>query len=222
MTVLTAIQRAAVVIGIDKPVAVFGQSGREYDELIALSIELQSRIAKERDWNALKETVTMTGDGAVDAFSLPADYSRMLEEGQLWSSLRKDKPLTHVTDSDIWLSDMLSGASLDNPQWTIYGGQLHIMPAPSLGEVVKYWYIKKTPEFSADADVFVLDERVLTLGIIWQWKSNKGLPYAEDMANYEIALDDAIGDDRGADILSVGSGRTRAHDDYVVPVDLMP
>ena len=40
----------------------------------------------------------------------------------------------------------------------------------------------------ADGDSFVLDERLLKLGMIWQWKANKGSPYAEDMATYGDAL----------------------------------
>ena len=33
-----------------------------------------------------------------------------------------------------------------------------------------------------------IDERLLKLGMIWQWKANKGSPYAEDMGTYSDAL----------------------------------
>lgn len=216
MTILTAIQRASVVIGIDVPTLVFASTEREHQELQALSIEMAARIAKEHDWNVLKVMQSMVGDDVTASFARPADYQRMLKEGQLWSSARKDKPLTHITDSDIWLSDQLSGIVPRNPQWTVIGTDLYVHPVIMTGETVSYFYIKKITDFTADTDTFIIDERLLTLGMIWQWKANKGLQYAEDMANYEIALDALIKEDMGAGILSVGSSRTRAHDDYVI------
>jgi hypothetical protein len=42
--------------------------------------------------------------------------------------------------------------------------------------------------FTDDADSFRLDERLLKLGMVWQWKANKGTSYAEDMGTYSDAL----------------------------------
>jgi hypothetical protein len=55
--------------------------------------------------------------------------------------------------------------------------------------------------FMSDSDTFVLDERILRLGMIWQWKANKGSPYAEDMANYQDALMGKSGSDKPAPIM---------------------
>jgi hypothetical protein len=55
--------------------------------------------------------------------------------------------------------------------------------------------------FSNDNDTFVLDERLLKLGMIWQWKAQKGSPYAEDMASYETALARVAGADVPAPII---------------------
>jgi hypothetical protein len=55
--------------------------------------------------------------------------------------------------------------------------------------------------FMSDDDKFALDERVLKLGMIWRWKSQKGSPYAEDMGSYEDALASVAGRDSPAPIL---------------------
>ena len=55
-----------------------------------------------------------------------------------------------------------------------------------------------------DADTFRLDERLFKLGMIWQWKANKGATYAEDLANYEDALSGSPGNDKPSPII-VGS-----------------
>jgi hypothetical protein len=54
--------------------------------------------------------------------------------------------------------------------------------------------------FMADLDSFVLDERVLKLAMIWQWKAQKGSPYAEDMGTYGDALTKAMGNDKPSPI----------------------
>jgi len=55
--------------------------------------------------------------------------------------------------------------------------------------------------FMSDGDSFRLDERLLKLGMIWQWKALKGSPYAEDMATFMDALTRATGADKPSPIL---------------------
>lgn len=66
--------------------------------------------------------------------------------------------------------------------------------------------------FTDDNDVFVLPERLLTLSLMWRWRQMKRMEYAEDLTNYEIALEKAAGTDKGARILVVGRQRTRFRD----------
>jgi hypothetical protein len=65
------------------------------------------------------------------------------------------------------------------------------------------------PAFTDDNDVFVLPERLLTLSLIWRWRAQKRMEYAEDLTNYETALATAAGTDKGARILVVGRQRNR-------------
>jgi hypothetical protein len=55
--------------------------------------------------------------------------------------------------------------------------------------------------FQNDNDIFRIDERLLKLGMIWQWKASKGSPYAEDMGTYSDALAVAAGADKPAPII---------------------
>jgi hypothetical protein len=222
MTVLTAAQNAAAVIGIPKPSKIFGSDEREHFELAALIIEMTERIKKEHDWNKLKSIYSIAGDGIAATYALPSDYQRMLKEGQIWSSLRKGIPLTHIQDSDTWLSDILSLHIPENPQWTVYGEVMHFNPAPVSGEVVSFFYIKKLPDITSDDTVFPISERLLTLGMIWQWKANKGLPYAEDMQTYELELAKVMREDMGADVFAVGVDRYRPNNQFVTLKELTP
>ena len=53
----------------------------------------------------------------------------------------------------------------------------------------------------------MLPERLLTLGLIWRWRAQKRQEYAEDLRNYEIALSEEIGRDKGSQIIAVGAAR---------------
>jgi hypothetical protein len=55
--------------------------------------------------------------------------------------------------------------------------------------------------FMGDGDSFVLDERLLKLGMIFNWKQQKGSPYAEDMGTYSDALQVEIGADSPSPII---------------------
>jgi hypothetical protein len=54
--------------------------------------------------------------------------------------------------------------------------------------------------FMNDGDTFRLDERLLKLGMTYQWKAQKGSSYAEDMSTYGDALAIAMGHDAPAPI----------------------
>jgi hypothetical protein len=67
-----------------------------------------------------------------------------------------------------------------------------------------------TTKFTQDTDTFVLNDRLLKLGLIWYWKQQKGQPYAEDLETYQTALSQLIGADKGSNLLEVGTRRLPA------------
>lgn len=219
MTILSVCQQVAPVIGLKIPTAVMASTEREHLELAALANEMAERIAFDLsyDWTMLKRVATITGDGLADGFDLPDDYKRMLKKARIWPSSSPYASLTHYPDSDQWLGMEVQNFQQLIGAWTLIGSQIFVKPVMTLGNTIKFFYIhnqivKKadgTPQtgFLADEDVFVLPERILKLGMTWQWKANKGQQYAEDLSNYEDALSSVIGGDKGSNILTVGRQR---------------
>ena len=59
-------------------------------------------------------------------------------------------------------------------------------------------------EATADSDVPVIPERVITLGTIWRWKQARNFEYAEEMRAYEEAvIEGAVAYEPGLDALTV-------------------
>lgn len=210
MALLSVCQDVALTVGVEVPTVVAAGTTRTARELLSLANGMAQRIAYDsRDWSALKTLATFTGDGVLTQFALPTDYKRMLKDTRLLSSTAPHYPLTHYPSSDDWLALQAQGYTPPFGGWTIIGSNVQVSPALANAATIKFYYLSKYPvtastgqvtktEFSADTDLFRLDERLLKLGMIWQWKANKGAPYAEDMATFEDALANVAGADRGS------------------------
>jgi hypothetical protein len=98
--------------------------------------------------------------------------------------------------------------------WIILENQMNFLPTVSVGNDARYYYVSNqwarsasgSPKalFDRDDDTFVLDDRLLTLALIWRWKSMKGLDYAEDIKNSDIALSQAMSRDKGSRTIRKG------------------
>lgn len=213
MTILSVFQDAATVIAMTVPDLVYGSTEREDVEIGTLANTMAKRIARAHEWELFKATATYTGDGATTAFDLPSDYDRMPKKANIWSA-SMSAPFKHISDADRWLEYDVTSLGFVINAWTKIGGQIQIKPALASAVTAKHYYQSNlivAPSsgsnkvaFTADNDTFRLDEELLKLGIIWQWKANKGTPYAEDMANYEELLAQRITEDKGSRKVHVG------------------
>lgn len=231
MTVLAAIQNATTVIGLTRPSVVFSSSDREHIELQALVNTCADYIAKDYEWQKFKTLATITGDGTDTTFALPSDYDRMLKDANLWSA-NYIAPLTHITSTDRWLELDIRQFSFVIGAWSLFSNEINIKPAPALNELVKYYYMSNlivAPEaglnktaFTLDTDTFRLSEKLLELCIIWRWRAQKGLPYAQDQDNYEDAKEKLISSDKGARVIMVGPQRRIRGVNIAYPVSIIP
>lgn len=220
MSILSVIKEACPVLGIPTPNAVIGSIEPYAAELAALANNVAQGIAFDgHDWTRLKKLATIAGDGISTEFALPPDYQRMLKKAQLWPSYSPFAPLTHYPDVDQWLGLTVQNYQCLNGAWTIIGDKMNIRPVPPTGATIRFPYLSNlivkgpgaNPEakatFTDNGDTFLLDERLLKLGVIWQWKQLKGQSYGEEMASYEDAMASICGADRGSNMIVTGARR---------------
>lgn len=216
MTLLAVVKDVCEVVGVQAPASVFTNiaATRTMQEMLALANEMAQRIAFDtRDWTLLKKSQTMTGDGIKTSFALPADFRRMLLTANVRRSTSQ-QPMRFVPDYDEWLKRRAQNIYDGNGEWTIAAGRIAIAPTLGVGQTAYFPYLHRNcitlnsggvgDAFINDLDVFALDERVLKLGMIWQWKAWKGSPYAEDVGTYGDALTNLMGHDSPAPILIQG------------------
>jgi hypothetical protein len=228
MSLLTVVRDVCAVVGVAAPASVFAaiSSNRTMFEMVACANEMAQRIAYDtRDWTELRTRHTFlgatvidpAGNYAQDVFPLPANYKRMLLTTNVWRALSAQTPMKFIDDHDEWLQRHLLNDNTAQGEWTLFGRELHTRPGVSPGDNITFMYLDKNcvtltgggfgDRFQSDTDSFRLDERLLKLGMIFDWKMKKGSPYAEDMGTYQDAISSAMGRDKPAPIYIGGRPR---------------
>ena len=228
MTALTAMQNAAVRLVGQKPSVFFSSQSAFEQEIANLLNEVARDIALSHDWRALTKIQTVTGDGTTTDFSLPDDYDRMVvgqgvHDGNTWFW-----DYTACPDLDTWIT-LQSGSfmALTPGWWIILDQKFQFYPAPPSGQAAKYPYISKNyarseagaaqDAFLKDDDTFVIDERLLTLGLIWRWREMKRLDSGGEQASFEKAFGEAAARDKGAQVIRSRAQRRMPNVSYGWP-----
>lgn len=217
-TVLSIVQQASIEIGIARPTALYGQTDRTSYDVQNILNKTVDMLREAHDWQRLMAICTYTGDDVTDGFDLPTDYFKMAQTAALWSSRYLWK-MEQVTDIDQWLEMIVRPYTLVNGSWIIYGNQVNIKDTMATGDTAKFFYMKNTicadsmgggkSAFTADDDVFLIDDELLRLGFLTNWKAEKGRDYAQNMADYERKLVQVINRDAGSKPILSGRPFTR-------------
>jgi hypothetical protein len=221
MKILSVCQDAAVVLNRPKPSGLFSTTDPFAAELLLAAQETaESLVKEEHDWRDLTLMATCQGDASTVIFPLATvapGYERLIKGAKLHSLRFKNATFRAAKDLDefLFFEDNLLVGSPGN--WVLLNKSVQIFPPMPVSDTARFFYITNqyaasaagTPQtaFLADTDTFVLDERLLRLGIVWRWSANKRLEYAEDLKDYEIAKAAAMGKDKGSQVITVGSQR---------------
>lgn len=156
---------------------------------------------------------------------IPSDFDRFLP-GTVWNRT-KSRRVVGPLGSERY--QMLQ-ASVSVSTWDAFrirGGAFLMFPTPDAGDTIAFEYVKNTwctdstgttyqTAWVADSDLPVLDDEIMTLGIVWRFLQQKGLAYGEAFRSYENAINAAAAEDGGYDLLDLNSaGIGSVYDPYV-------
>ena len=215
MTILSVAQDFALSVGLDRPVAVYGDPDRTAEELRALARDAAERIIQDRDWLALSRSLRIVGDGITTVFPLPADFDRFRMGAELYSGAT-GQAISRLSSPQQAIYAGASPIAPHMPRWRIAGRTVVVEPASGdvlQGAYQSNWYAvaddgTAKPTFTVDSDSFALPERLLRLAMVWMWKSQKGLPYGQDYDSFETAAGEAFGREGDRTPLVIGPVRT--------------
>lgn len=234
MSILQVCQDAAIKLNRAKPTSVFVSVDPFAAEMLLAAKETaESLVKEEHDWRALTVMATCVGDASTTVFpfaTIAPDYERMIKDAKLHSLRFKTATFRWARDLDEWLyiKDNLLVGSPGNA--VILNNAVQIFPPMPVSDTARFFYISQNyalstagvaqSAFLTDTDTFVLPENLLRLGIIWRWRADKRLEYAEDLKNYEVAKMAAMGKDKGSQAIIVGRQRVSRGNQIAYPAML--
>lgn len=230
MSCLSVVQQAFRRVGLTAPSAVVTSTDPQVLQMLALANEEGKELAKRGRWQNLTQEATFTtlaaeSQGAITTIA-GADFGYILND-TIWNRDLK-RPVFGPLSASVW--QQLKAQSNQGPfnQFRIRGNTLRFIPAPTAGQTCAFeWQSKNWCQnsgatvtysaWNADTDVGLIDEDLMTLGLIWRWKEAQGLDYAEDFAKYERQVADALGRDGGKPKLNLGGYSWDLYPAIIVP-----
>jgi hypothetical protein len=218
MTTLTILNDAALRIGLPQMAAAVGSTDPTALQLVALLQEELNYLINAHQWTILDQEATFS--------TIPTEYQgeiatiapglRFILNNTIWNrDLRR--PVFGPLSPQKWQE--LEAMQLKGPwnQFRIRGGKLYFLPAPATGHACYFEYAGSYPVIAAadssykarvtlDTDTFVFNEEVLTLGLIWRFKGQKGFDYSEDRDKYNRLLLDEVARDGSKPTLNLVGG----------------
>lgn len=196
MNILEIVQNASLKISVDRPATLFANTDRTSLELIDTVNTAALQILDDYDWQKLLKSAVITGDGVGTAFSLPDDFSRMVKDASLVGQNWRFYPAQQMENYNHWLELQTYPIATWQQNWMVFGGNMNIMPILPALDTLTYGYISTNivngadpTRFTADTDTFLLDDELLTLAIVWNWKDDKGFDFSTDLAKYQERLE---------------------------------
>lgn len=212
MTLLSIVQDACDDIGFPSPASVVGNS--DADQYLRL-LNREGEALSRWPWQALIKEDTITLSTADQDYALATDFRYILPETQ-WN--RDDRRQLVWLNSEEWQFfkgwTTVNGLNL---RARIRNNELEFeqtIASGDNGKTIAYEYVSKywtedsgstaQQKFAADTDTSVLDEEILTLGLIWRFRKSKGLDFEADLIEYNRQVELAKAHDGAARMLRLG------------------
>ena len=214
MSLLTALQAAAVMVSLPRPSTITGSTSETQQLLLDLARREAKELSRRHEWAELQaERVFSALAAETQTGMVPTDFDRMIPD-TFWNRSARRKAVGPLSPQD-WQYQKGWGvnAAIEH-QWMRRGADIVLTPAPAAGEELAFEYIRSTPvralagtlkaQFDDDSDTFLLDEEILTLGVAWRYLRQKGLDYAEELKAYEWRVAQSAPASRGSSAISIG------------------
>ncbi|APG84901.1 hypothetical protein [Sinorhizobium americanum] len=198
MTLVTVINEVADIVSLDRFDSVYGTNDPNAQTMVALAEEAGAEIARRADWKRMLTTHAVSASPEL----LPSDYQRLAPGGAVRAA--DGHFFRPIANGAQWA--VIVGIASAEPYCHLRGREMLFSPAAfAAGATIEYvsknWVLgdpyEERDAFRADDDTTLFPERLLKKGLIWRWKRQKGLPYEDNLAEFEADLLQEINADRG-------------------------
>lgn len=205
MSLLTIVQNALEEVGkFETASTVIGNSNTSVQRFRQLAQREGYLLARRGRWQELLKTHTFTTTAATDNYALPADFDRFVD--MTWWDRANYWRVWGPATPNQWQQLQSGLLSEGVRRWfRLQGDRLYLHPTPSTtGDTIAFEYLSsywvdtdadgvgESAAWTADSDTALLDEELITMGVVWRALRINGLPYEEEFNAYEREVEKAL------------------------------
>jgi hypothetical protein len=228
VNLLATIQAFCRRQALQVPTTVVGNTDPQIVQILALLEETGDDLASRGPWMGLQHTQSFTTLAAQQQ----SQFATMGCKGfhYLLSYFLYDITGKRIVAGPVEPNEwqLRTNAPTAGPRYAyrVQYGCLQISPVPPAGQTWTFDYVSRwwkgtvyssDPElfppaanliesFTADTNVFCFPSSLMLQGLRARWKQEKGLGYAQDKDDYEIAVNNLMARDRGASPIDMSEG----------------
>lgn len=208
--------------GFASQASFFNSQNTDVNQLLSLAQRSARNLSKEK-WEVLRKTTNIVLTAAKE-YDVEADF-RQLIPNTVWTQGRADKPDFPTTD-EAWA--YVEARNIQNSlrySMRFEAGKVAVLN-PVVGETITYEYVSDHPitditgatskaRFTKDSDLWLLDQDLIEMDIVWRFKKLKGFKdWPDDKNEFEKYLRNLRGTDKGAQSVNTVYG----HEDLIRPI----
>lgn len=197
MSIISAINAVCDVVSLDRFDTVVGNTDPNAQTMLEFAQEAGEEIARRGDWSRMDKTAAVTNN----PFPLPEDFQRLAVGGAVL--LPSGVFARQVSNESVWR--VVRNSASEVPFFYLTGSRAVFSPTGS-SVSAQFFYLSKNwlkdgsnerSTITKDDNVTQFPDRVLTKGIIWRWRRQKGLSFDDQMAEFEADFALELAADRG-------------------------
>jgi hypothetical protein len=203
LSLLTICQNAADEIGIGRPNTVYGNTDRTSRRLLRAANRAGKALAR-LPWPVLRKEATFTSVATeTQTSAVPSAWARFVDR-TFWNRTLV-RPLAGPYSPQEWQRIKARSTAGLTDNFTYRGTDILIWPVPTAGHTMAFEYYSKNwcsssdgvtlrAAWGADADIGVLSEDLIELGVIWRMKKASAMDsWQDDYDEYVSEVRTALG-----------------------------
>lgn len=201
-TIAEALDTVALRCAIVAPGSWAASNTRTATEIRSILYATVDELLEKIDWpEPIRVDYDVDGDGS-STYALPSDFKRLVMDKGAVIDIDSMKRCIAVGKRSIWTKLTTDNLPGDTRYFRITGTEedgysLDLFPALETGDTVTLAYVSKnwltnssgaSTEWNSETDTLLLPQRAVELGCIWRWRRQKGLPWEDNISEYEAYI----------------------------------
>lgn len=196
MTAESIVSKVLSVINLDKTEINFNDD--DIKQILTFINDAGIELSRRVRWDKLIKQVITAGN--ITSYTLPSDYQQLALSGGITLNKSVYVPCRLVTSKALWQSLLLTASDV---YYAIINNNTIDFSKQIDADGVKFYYFSNNwvsgnkSAINEAADISLIPKNLLSMGAIWRWKREKGLPYNDELSEYEALILSEVKASRG-------------------------